>query len=532
MQEENEPEEKRIVSVKRKPSSSRGRIFPWWKAGGWLLIPMVIFALCVWFWVFCRIEPDSDEIAVLIRKTGQDLPSGQIIADGLHQKGVQMEVLPEGRYFRNPYTWGWSIHPVTDIPAGKLGVLIRLFGSDLPPGMIIADSKSRGIVGDVLRPGKYRINPYAYTVQMFDAVTVRPGHVGIVTSLIGQDVATSDLPAEKRNKYLVERGMKGAISEVLDPGSYYLNPYMFSVVEMTLQSQRFEMSGDDAITFLTMDGFTVTVEGTIEYSIEREHAALLTHKVGDMEDILKKVILPRARGFSRIEGSKNPAIAYIVGETRQQFQNNLEQHLKDRCADWGVSIRSVLIRNISPPDEIARIIREREVAVQTAKMFDRQIEQARSKAELTRQEMLAQQNKEKVEAETQKIRAVIRARQEQDVKITAAMKELEVAKLENDAASFQVQSMLLSAGAEAGVISLKNEAQAQVLKEQASAFGGGMGLARYTLYTSLAPRIRSLLTTDKSDVLGGVFEAFRSQGAAKGHGEIQIPMTGKQGGRP
>lgn len=504
---------------------------PWaerWKPNRWALLPVLLSALGLWVWFFWRIEPGSDEIAVLIRKTGLDPPSGQILAEGPRQKGIQMDVLPEGRYFRNPYTWGWEIHRVTDIPAGKLGVLVRLWGEDLPAGAVIANSKNKGIVAEVLRPGKYRINPYAYMVQIFDAVTVRPGHVGVVTSLAGADGSTADLPLEERNRYLVPKGVKGVMGEVLDPGTYYLNPYMVSVTEMTLQSQRFEMSGEDAITFLTLDGFNVTVEGTIEYSIERDHAALLTHKVGDMEDILKKIILPRARGFSRIEGSKHPAIAYIVGETRQQFQNNLEQHLKDRCGDWGVNIRSVLIRNISPPEEIARIIRDREVAVQKAKMFDRQIEQARSKAELTRQEMLAQQNKEKVEAETEKIKALIRARQEQDVRLTAALRELEVAKLENEAAVFQAEALLLKADADAEVIRLQNEAQARVIQDQVSAFGDGWGLARYGLYTALGPRVRSVLTTDRSDSLGGVFQVFRDKGWPK---ETGTPSAGEQGWR-
>ena len=146
-----------------------------------------------------------------------------------------------------------------------------------------------------------------------------------------------------------------------------------------------------------------------------------------MDDILKKIILPRARGFSRIEGSKHPAINFIVGETRQQFQNDLEAHLREQCEDWGVSIKSVLIRNIMPPDEIASIIRDREVAVQDARKFEQQIEQAKSKAELVKQEMLAQQNKEKVEADTARIRAVIGAEQEQAVQVIAAQRELEVA---------------------------------------------------------------------------------------------------------
>ena len=40
----------------------------------------VVLALPLWFWFFCRIEPGPGEIAVLIRKTGKELPSGQILA--------------------------------------------------------------------------------------------------------------------------------------------------------------------------------------------------------------------------------------------------------------------------------------------------------------------------------------------------------------------------------------------------------------------------------------------------------------------
>ncbi len=427
------------------------------------------------------------------------------------QKGIQLDVLSEGRYFRNPYSWGWQIRRITDIPAGQLGVLTRLYGQDLPPGQIIASEGMKGIVQDVLRPGKYRINPYAYDIQLFDAISIRPGSVGVLTSMVGRDALNSDLPPEARNTFLVGDNMKGVQAAVLDPGTYYLNPYMLNVVEVTLQSQRFEMSGDDAISFLTLDGFTVNVEGTIEYALIRDKAALLTHQVGDMEDILKKVILPRARGFSRIEGSKNPAKNYIMGDTRQQFQDNLEAHLRKQCGLWGVDIKSVLIRNITPPDEIASIIRDREVAVQTAKKFGQQIEQAKSKAELTKQEMLAQQNKERVEADTAKIRAIILAEQDQAVQVTGANRELEVAKLENSAATAQAEAILLKADADREVVRMNNEAVAGVLTSQIQAFGTGLYLARHAFYEKIGPRILSVLSTDQADGLGGLFTPFIPQ---------------------
>jgi regulator of protease activity HflC (stomatin/prohibitin superfamily) len=240
--------------------------------------------------------------------------------------------------------------------------------------------------------------------------------------------------------------------------------------------------------------------------------------IGDMDDILKKIILPRARGFSRIEGSKNPAKNYITGETRQEFQNRLETHLRERCRTWGIDIRSVLIRNITPPDEIASIIREREVAVQTAKKYEQQIEQAKSKAELTRQEMLAVQNKEKVEADTARIKAVILAQQEQSVRVTAAAKDLEVARIENEASVAQADATRLKGNGEKEVVRMKNEAEAAVLAGQVQALGGGTNYARHVFYGKIGPRVGSVLSGDDPQNLGGLFSPY-------------VPAAGKEVGR-
>ncbi len=503
----------------RSRPTGRGRVNPLNPRAilGYLIFLLVASGPII-FWFGFRIEPRADEIAVLTRKTGDDLPSGQIISLEPGQKGIQRDVLPEGRYFRNPFFWDWEIDRITDIPAGKLGVQTRLYGRDLPPGQIIAGEGTKGIMAEILRPGKYRVNPYAYQVDMFDAITIRPGHVGVVTELVGEDVLHSEVAEGYQNEFIVSSGRKGVISRVLDPGTYYLNPYMVYVTEVNLQSQRFEMSGDDVITFLTMDGFTVTVEGTIEFSLQRDEAALLTHRVGDMDDIIKKIILPRARGFSRIEGSKHPAINYIIGQTRQQFQNVLEGHLREKCKSWGVSINSVLVRKIIPPDAIAAINRDREVAVQEANKFIQQIEQAKSKAELVKQETLAIQNKEKVEADTVRIRAVIDAERGQAVKVIAAEKDRDVAQVRYDAAQFQSQAILLTAEGQRDAIRVKNLAEANVLQQQVDAFATGMNLARYVLYERIAPRVMSVLSSDQGDGLGAIFTPFlpaESKGGAK-----------------
>jgi regulator of protease activity HflC (stomatin/prohibitin superfamily) len=483
---------------------------------GPIFIVGAIVAVSTFIWVFCRIEPGAGEIAVLIRKTGENLPPGQVIALEEKQKGIQLAVLSEGRYFRNPYTWSWKIRRILDVPAGKLGVMTRLYGQELPPGKIIAGDDQRGIMQEILRPGKYRMNPYAFHVALFSAISINPGHVGVVTALTGKDVLNNELLPGERNTFMVKEGLKGVSGRLLDPGTHYLNPYMYNIVEVNTQSQRFEMSGKDVINFLTLDGFSVTVEGTIEFGLERGEAAFLTHRVGDMDDIIKKLILPRARGFSRIEGSKHPAVNFIVGETRQKFQSDLELHLRSKSKGWGVDIKSVLVRKIIVPDEIASINRDRELAVQDAAKYEQQIVQAKSKAELTKQEMLAIQSREKVEADTKRIRAVIDAQQDQSVRLIAAQKELEVSRLEYDAALFQAEAILLTADGEKDAIKAQNEAEATVLENRVSSLGGGINFARYTLYEKVGPQVLSVLSGDSSEGLGRIFGTFvPREGGAK-----------------
>ncbi len=496
--------------IKSGPAPRRYRILAKMMLLGtvFLVLLGVLVAFGFFIWYGCRIEPESGEIAVLIRKTGDNLKPGEIISTRDGQKGIKLEPLPEGRYFYNPYFWDWRFAKVTEIPAGRLGVVTRLYGDNLPDGEIIAPKGFKGIAEEVLRPGKYRINPYAEKVDLFDPITIRPGHIGVVTNLSGRDPIHGEISEDMKNVFVVGEGIKGVQKATMGPGTYYLNPYIYAVTEVNLQSQRFALQGEDAISFLTQDGFTVMVEGTLEFAIKSEFAAQLTHQVGDMDDMLKKLILPKARGFSRIEGSKHPAIDFIIGETRQGFQNSLEKHLVAQCSRWGIEIRSMLIRNITPPEEVTAIIREREVALQNQRKIEQQIEQARSQAELTRQEMLAVQNREKVEAETIAIRARIQAEQEQSVHLTSSYRELEVAKLEAEAAKLQADAILIRAGADQDVVRMKNEAEAAVTGAMAEAFGGGLNLARYTLYQKTAPLIEAIISTDRAPGLGGIFKSF------------------------
>ncbi len=496
------------------PRAPRLPLSPLSAAPFFLLLALLLLPAWVWFW--WRIEPGNGEIAVLVKKTGRNLPPDSIIAESAEYKGVQLDVLPEGRFFRNPYTWDRMIIKATDVPAGKFGVLVRKFGENLPGGKIIApDERHKGIVREVLGTGKHRINPYAYDVHLFDDIKIAPGHVGVVTLLEGDDILSGAGNAAGAEKgFLAAPGAKGVRVEVLKEGTHRLNPFIYAVSIVNIQSQRFEFSGGDAIMFLTLDGFPVTVEGTLEFNLNVGKVALLTHEVGDMDDIRQKLILPSARGFFRIEGSKKNATEFIVGESRQAFQDSLETFLKKSCEPWGISLNSVLIRDILVPQEIAGIIRDRELAVQESLKIGQQIVQAKSQAELEKQKALADQNRLKVAADTERIRQKITAEQGKVEKTIAAKTELDVAKVALESARADAEAMLKLAEAERKVVAAGNKAAAGVLKQRVAVYQDEADYVRAELYEKVAPNIQSVLASDAGGGFLGLPLGHKAQAAA------------------
>src|SRR6202040_4265829 len=96
----------------------------------------------------CKIEVETGQQAVLIRREGLDLAAEMELApapaskNGAYTKGVQAGgpnngVLTEGRYFYNPYYWSWEISPQFVVPGDKIGIRIALSGDDLPAGQIL-----------------------------------------------------------------------------------------------------------------------------------------------------------------------------------------------------------------------------------------------------------------------------------------------------------------------------------------------------------------------------------------------------------
>jgi hypothetical protein len=181
------------------------------------LLPLALTVAFLWFcwlWFFCRFYVAPDEMAIVTAKTGAPLPPGQLLAEP-GQKGIQAAPLAEGRHFRNPILYDWEIVPAIVIPAGKVGILTAKFGVELPEGVFIAEEGQKGIRRGVLGPGKYRLNPYGYSVDIVDAISIPIGYAGVITSLSG---------SQPPDGAFAGPGEKGVRRDILQPGLYYVNP--------------------------------------------------------------------------------------------------------------------------------------------------------------------------------------------------------------------------------------------------------------------------------------------------------------------
>ena len=488
-------------------------------------IPVLLVLGFCYYWFGQRKEVGAGEVLVLIRKVGDPLPSvskdgralseaerGQVVLhpkllEGLGEspgsvryKGIMYDVLPEGRYFFDPFFWDRKIVDAVVIKQDEVGILMRKFGKPLPAGKIVAtEPDERGPLAEVLMPARHNINPFAYDVKRVAPVRIPPGFVGVQRLYHGTEPANP-------NDWVVQPGERGVQPEVLPPGLYYNNPYVRQIGLIDVRSHTLDLRDNDAIRFPSSDSFEIVLEATVEYAISQDKAPYVMVAVGDHKDIEQKLIRPYARGLSRIEGSKLLAREFISGETRTAFQNAFFEGLRAQCAAQGIEVRATPIRRIEPPAAIANPISDRQVAEQQVRQYQNEIKVAESQARLVEQEEMRAQNQAIGEVNREVVTIIKQAEQKKAVALTEANKRFEVAKLDLEAARENAAAMLSRGTADAEIVKLHYEAEARPLAEAVRAFGGGNAYAQYFFYQKLGPALKSVLASTE----GPFAEIFRS----------------------
>jgi regulator of protease activity HflC (stomatin/prohibitin superfamily) len=500
-----------------------------------LVALLLVIGYGIYFWEIRRVVVPADHVLVLMRKNGSESLRGDNLIipkapdrqkdparyaewDKQYREanGILEEVLPEGVYFRySPFDYERWVIDLRDtkqsraiIPNKKVGVVIRKFGAHLPAGQALADptKDQRGPLPQLLYPGRYNeyANPWAYEVKHFDPVVLEGGYEGVVTLMAGP-------PAKNPNEYLVNAGEQGTQPSREPPGFRYVNLYERRITPIDMRSHKFEMAGKEVIHFPSSDSFTIRMQGFVEWRIIPDKLPLLYVQYGEGGELIplleERVILPYARSYSRLVGSQYTARDFITGDTKLKFQRQFEELLRKVCKDQGIEIRQALVKDIEPPQAIKDPINDREIAKEQIKQYEQQILVAKTQAEFTTQEQMAEQNKSIGDANRQVVSIIKKAEQARDVAVTKANQELAVAKLKLEAAKNEASAVLAKGQAEAAVILLQKEAEARPLAQQVNAFGDGTAYAQYFFNQKLAGGVKSILTNTEGP-MGEMLKQF------------------------
>lgn len=161
-----------------------------------LLLLVAAGLLAMWWFTF-RIYVPPNMCAVLIRKMGDPQPPGQLVATEPNQRGIQQDVLGPGRYFYNPIIWDFELKPLITVQSGK---------PDTWEWIHTLTGKER----ERIKAGKFQFNGEF-------------PQIGVVTRRVGKAPAPGQVIVSR------DSGVSGILREVLTPGVYKLNPYIFDV---------------------------------------------------------------------------------------------------------------------------------------------------------------------------------------------------------------------------------------------------------------------------------------------------------------
>ena len=492
-----------------------------------MLVAMGFFVLVVVALVgmySCYVHVEAKHVAILIAKTGKDIKNGDEVAPDETYKGVQIKMLKEGHYLKNPYYWDWQIEEHFEVPEDKLGVRIRLIGDDLPYGEFLAPKENqKGIDPVVLRPGRYETNLYTERIELYDPVVVPPGFKGVVTNLAGplpEDPNTLLAPAPVDG---VE--FRGVQPVALNEGRYLFNPYVRRIDLVDCRVQTFYLAKLKDMGFPSKDGFWVSLDGIVRFRVMPERAAevFVTYndeynKTDDQDpiddEIIAKIILPNSRSFCRLEGSKSLGREFIQGETRTQFQANFQTAMERACKVVGIKIEQALITKIVPPERIAQPVREREIAKQQEKQYQSQIIQQESEKNLAVEMTLVKRKEALVKVDQAIVRVTTEALQEQEVAVTKANEDLGVARFKLEAAKDKSAAIQFRGEAAADVVKFENEAEAAGWKNAVVAFNGdGRQFAQFVLYQKISSAYQNIMVNTADSPIMHLFEAFVSPSA-------------------
>lgn len=234
----------------------------WWI--GALVLAVVFYKLI--FRLFGIVIVPEDKIGLITKKfvlfgANKGLSGDRIIATN-GEAGLQANILPPGIHF---WFWPWQyqidMQEFTIVPQGHIGLINAKDGKIIKTGRILArrvecenyqDANAflnaggqKGRQSAFIPNGVYKINTHLFEVSVVKQIQIVDNMVGIVTTLDGDplkegqiagEIISNDVHNNFQNfdTFLEAGGNRGLQQQIIQAGSYNLNPWAVQVEEMPM----------------------------------------------------------------------------------------------------------------------------------------------------------------------------------------------------------------------------------------------------------------------------------------------------------
>jgi len=484
-------------------------------------------------WTVNRIYVDQGE-SLLLRYKGPPLPFlpgvrpqgkpghlAQVDEDGDPlEVGVLEQLVGPGRHFYCPLWWERTIVKDKTVHPGEVAIATSKLGDDLPAGEYLVDGelgaiKYKGILRKVLGPGVYRVNDYAFQIDIIKLqenrsgnqvksagwVQIQPGSVGVVTNLTSNHLT---------------KAKAGIQENVLPPGIYPINPHEQaidivnigyrekSIVNNLRTDKRGELlldpSGEPAIaddesgiSFPSSDGFSIHMDFTAIWGIMPNQAPEVIRKFGTVDAVETKVVIPQIESICRNRGSRLGAVDLLVGESRQKFQTETSVAFNNVLNEKGIKLLYGLVRHIYIPQEVRIPIQQAFLSDEIKLTLEQQQLTKRTEALLREAERKVELEAERTRVETVKLVASKLAEGQKVSEETAAKTTQLIASVDKQTADLEAQSTVKLGEANANSQKLLAEAKANKFTLAVQAFGSGQAYTQWVFANGL-PRDIELRT--------------------------------------
>jgi len=340
----------------------------------------------------------------------------------------------------------------TKVQAGSVALVTARDGAQLPGTELVARSTTghnsfqdaagflekggqRGPQLDILPPGTYYINPLMFAVELDSATVVDQGQVAVIISNVGEEPDTSLAVGDtmpdtgKIERYVVSKGARGIQSDVLGPGTYYINKRAYrsiivNTTNITIDWDENSSTAFDPLQVVSKDGFNIKVGVKVVIRVQPEQAPYMVARIGSVDNLISNVIHPLIDSSFRNQASSTQAMEFLQDRHEQQERafNKVHQEL----SKYYVEVLSVLICQIMLPESLMETQTNKVLAGQRQSMYDEQQKAEEKRINMERTRAQADKQKDLVTAEID----VQVARQSKQKTITLAEGTSEKLKLE------------------------------------------------------------------------------------------------------